>query len=214
MSWKACLNHKSDAPVSGRSAQLQQNWVYRCIWCFVVMNQRADASGVGACNHCRAAAMPIAAPKWRLWTNLYWMRLCSMRRQQAGRLKFAIRSRKGGTWRGLPRSKTHRNRSFHSRTAQRASRINSQDDCWVCPNSMAMRAYSGGFSSPAIHPALSDFIGSVATVTVIKRSHFAHSKLRKSYPVAPGSVRLRLIRFAHLGQRGRSIGRSDGLGQV
>jgi hypothetical protein len=214
MSWKACLNHKSDAPVSGRSAQLQQNWVYRCIWCFVVMNQRADASGVGACNHCRAAAMPIAAPKWRLWTNLYWMRLCSMRRQQAGRLKFAIRSRKGGTWRGLPRSKTHRNRSFHSRTAQRASRINSQDDCWVCPNSMAMRAYSGGFSSPAIHPALSDFIGSVASVTVIKRSHFAHSKLRKSYPVAPGSVRLRLIRFAHLGQRGRSIGRSDGLGQV
>jgi hypothetical protein len=38
--------------------------------------------------------------------------------------------------------------------------------------------------------------------------------LRKSYPVAPGSVRLRLIQFAHLGQRGRSIGRSDGLGQV
>jgi hypothetical protein len=45
--------------------------------------------------------MPIAAPKWRLWTKLYWMRLCSMRRQQAGRLKFAIRSRKGGTWRGF-----------------------------------------------------------------------------------------------------------------
>src|SRR3984957_21295980 len=107
MSWKACLNHKSDAPASGRSAQLYQNGVYRRIWCFVVMNQRADASGMGACNHCRAAAMPIAAPKWRLWTKLYWMRLCYMRRQQAGRRKFAIRYRKGGTGEG-----SHPNRSF------------------------------------------------------------------------------------------------------
>ena len=170
------------------------------------MNQRADASGVGACDHCRAAALPIAAPKWRLWTT------CGDNKQDALSLPFG--PARAGPGEGYPRSKTHRNRSFHSRTAQRASRINSQDDCWVCPNSMAMRAYSGGFSSPAIHPALSDFIGSVASVTVIKRSHFAHSKLRKSYPVAPGSVRLRLIRFAHLGQRGRSIGRSDGLGQV
>jgi hypothetical protein len=174
------------------------------------MNQRADASGMGACNHCRAAAMPIAAPKWRLWTKLYWMRLCSMRRQQAGRLKFAIRSRKGGTWRGFAPEQV-----LPSRTARHASRINSQDDCWVCPhlNSMAMRAYSGGFSSPTIHPALSDFIGSVATVTVIKRSHCAF-EVAQIVPGTPGSVRLRLIRFAHLGQRGRSIGRSDGWGRV
>jgi hypothetical protein len=84
--------------------------------------------------------MPIAAPKWRLWTKLYWMRCvpCADNKQDA--------------------------------------------------LSLALRAYSGGFSSPAMHPALSDFIGSVATVTVIKRSHFAHSKLRKSYPVGPGQA--------------------------
>jgi hypothetical protein len=114
------------------------------------MNQRAAASGMGACNHCRAAAMPIAAPKWRLWTKLYWMRLCSMRRQQAGRLKFAIRSRKGGTWRGFAPEQV-----LPSRTARHASRIIFQDDCWVCPhlNSMAMRVYSGGFRA---HPRIYD----------------------------------------------------------
>jgi hypothetical protein len=102
-----------------------------------------------------------------------------------------------------------------SRTARHASRINSQDNCWVCPlqNSMALRAYSGGFRSSAMHPALSDFVGSVATVTVIKRSHFAHSELRKSYPVAPGSVRLRLIRFAHLGSADAQSGEATVWGE-
>jgi hypothetical protein len=40
-----------------------------------------------------------------------------------------------------------------SRTARHASRINSQDVCWVCPdlNSMAMRVYSGGFRA---HPRI------------------------------------------------------------
>jgi hypothetical protein len=79
---------------------------------------------MGACNHCRAAAMPIAAPKWRLWTKLYWMRLCSMRRQQAGRLKFAIRSREGGTYRGFAPEQVFP--PSQDRT--------SQHDCWVCPH--------------------------------------------------------------------------------
>ena len=174
------------------------------------MNQRADASGVGACNHCRAAAMPIAAPKWRLWTKLYWMRLCSMRRQQAGRLKFAIRSRKGGTWRGFAPEQV-----LPSRTARHASRINSQDDCWVCPHlsSMAMRAYSGGFSHPQsilpcqIHRVRYSGHGNKAIA-------FCAFEVAQIVPGTPGSVWLRLIRFAHLGQRGRSIGRSDGWGRV
>jgi hypothetical protein len=38
--------------------------------------------------------------------------------------------------------------------------------------------YFGVFSSPSSQPALSDFIGSVQTVSLWTCSHFAHSKVR------------------------------------
>jgi hypothetical protein len=98
--------------------------------------------------------MPIAAPKWRLWTKLYWMRLCSMRRQQAGRRKFAIRSARAG----LERVRTGTGPSLQDRSACQSHQFPRRR---VCPhlNSMAMRAYAGSFCSPTVHPALSDFIG-------------------------------------------------------
>jgi hypothetical protein len=171
------------------------------------MNQRADAH-LGW-----ARAITVGPPRCRSprrnggsgpsWTGCAWVP-CGDNKQDALSLPFGPARAEPGPEQVLP-----------SRTARHASRINSQDDCWVCPhlNSMAMRAYSGGFSSPTIHPALSDFIGSVATVTAIKRSHCAF-EVAQIVPGTPGSVRLRLIRFAHLGQRGRSIGRSDGWGRV
>jgi hypothetical protein len=70
--------------------------------------------------------------------------------------------------------------------------------------------YPGGFSSPANQPTLSDFIGSAATFNVMTVSHRAHSKLRRSKPLGTGMMRASCIRCMHLGQRGRSMGMSDG----
>jgi hypothetical protein len=73
-----------------------------------------------------------------------------------------------------------------------------------------VRHYFGGFNALWIQFAESAFIGSVRIIRVSTWSHLSHSKLRRSKPFGPGMIRARFMRFVHLGQRGRSIGISDG----
>jgi hypothetical protein len=44
----------------------------------------------------------------------------------------------------------------------------------------ARTAHSGAFNSPANHPVLSDFIGSVEIVSLSTCSHLLHSNVRRS----------------------------------
>jgi hypothetical protein len=71
--------------------------------------------------------------------------------------------------------------------------------------------YSGGFNSPLSQFAA--FIGPVLTILASVWSHLLHSKLRRSNPFGPGMIRAKAMPLSHLGQRGRSICRSDGLAE-
>jgi hypothetical protein len=69
--------------------------------------------------------------------------------------------------------------------------------------------YVGDCSCPCSQPRVStDFIGSTDNLWTC--SHFGHSKVRRSEWAGPGSIRASIMRPGHLGQRGRSIGSSDG----
>ena len=50
---------------------------------------------------------------------------------------------------------------------------------------------------------LSDFIGSLATASLWTCSHLEHSKVTRSYPVGPGTIRASDMRVWHLGHDGR-----------
>src|SRR6476469_10555142 len=69
--------------------------------------------------------------------------------------------------------------------------------------------YSGALSPLFCQPALPDLSGSSAS-TLWECSHFGHSKVRRSEPAGPGSMRASDIRVWHFGQRGRSIALSNG----
>jgi hypothetical protein len=67
-------------------------------------------------------------------------------------------------------------------------------------------------SSPASHPAEADFMGSLIATLFCTEVHLGQSNSRCSNPTGPGLTPVSVIRDAHCGQRGRSIGVSRDLG--
>jgi hypothetical protein len=82
------------------------------------------------------------------------------------------------------------------------------------PSSSRDRVYVGGFNSPAIQPAATVFIGSLATAFVKLWSHFLHSNVRSSRPSGPGAIPTSIMRPSHFGHPGRRIGSRQGSGRV
>jgi hypothetical protein len=76
---------------------------------------------------------------------------------------------------------------------------------YLVMNAITSFAYlCGGFSSLAIQPTASVFIGSTGIETFSKRRQVAHSKVRCSKPNLPGEIRANPILCLQVGQDGRS----------